>query len=45
VFAVRQGPPLARHRRRYLRSEPLEEYGPQKHHSMLTSTADGRAIG
>ena len=45
VFAVRQGPVLARNLRRAVRSEALETYIPQRDHLLLIATGDGRAIG
>jgi pyridine nucleotide-disulfide oxidoreductase family protein len=45
VFAVRQGPVLARNLRLRLRGEPLEQHEPQTAHLVLIGTGDGRAIG
>lgn len=44
VFAVRQGPILARNLRRFARGEPLAVYAPQSRWLVVIATADGRAI-
>lgn len=44
VFAVRQGPVLWRNLQNLLKSEPLEEYRPQKNFLKLLNTGDGKAI-
>ena len=44
VYAVREGPVLARNLARALRREPLEAYEPQDHWLSLLNTGDGRAL-
>jgi selenide,water dikinase len=44
VFAVRQGPPLARNLRRVALGEPTEPYVPQSHYLSIIGTGDGRAV-
>ncbi|HEV2132467.1 MAG TPA: FAD-dependent oxidoreductase [Longimicrobiaceae bacterium] len=44
VYAVRQGPVLARNLARRLRSEELEGYEPQRHWLSLMNSGDGRAL-
>lgn len=44
VYAVREGPVLARNLARRLRGEPLETYRPQDHWLSLLNTGDGQAL-
>jgi selenide,water dikinase len=45
VFAVRQGPVLARNLRAAAEGRALEEYEPQREWLVLLATGDGRALG
>lgn len=44
VYAVRQGPLLARNLAHALAARPLERYRPQRHWLSLLNTGDGRAL-